>query len=778
MFRLSQANPGTNIVTKVVENAKKFGVVLPLEFAKETSDRENIISQLLVTLSDESKIAEYFTDFLIVNKIPWTKTRDLMLKALTAQASGGNVEQVLDFALKHYVRKLNFPQTKDIIESGLKLQAASRNINVFQVLNDALDNKPPTISFVGLAPDSSKDIFTLNRLVALTLNKNEEDTEMLRRELIKSLDTLQRTREVDDRLKSIIQTLDTITFNEQLTNITRFCTRVFEISMEDPVMLAFRRLLLQIKLGIEFRAQFLSDYESNITSPRIKDPSTEPGQNEKLREFGDYLKTIQSSTLPYTFIKVAQPASDQIKNKSIPAADDEFQKFLTNALEKVNALKVGLGSMKSLPENAVPAALKSKVETVIGGAEDLVANVETQINSFLTSYKSGIFSDPAVALTEFLKIWDKFTDNLTKQIQALPVNLPEILKSGQQAINTIAVQFGFDPRIFENAFGLLIGASAALSLASGDLKGVLSAVVALIAADDNLVRVEAAKSLGKPVPKRTDQTINLAQLEQAFRNMGATNDQLNTLLSLDQYAGSVKATVADREATLVKRMTTEIKTNSSSNIDAPLAGNKEIQQEYARFYAYLQEVNKNLSYYLDFIDTLVKQFRTDPKNEKLLLAKTGPALQRRATIEATVVEIRSKLAKYKSYSLIVQNVQKRNRLIMDLQVIVPELEKYMATGISIADLFLQPNGLRDKMKEMSDSLIQDRDRLFKEMQRLKDSPRVPIRFKDVPTNPSVITTPVNNKIEPEKPITPDFLGTNEELSMFPSFSTFDERPRR
>ena len=31
---------------------------MPLEFAKETSDRENIISQLLVTLSDESKIAE------------------------------------------------------------------------------------------------------------------------------------------------------------------------------------------------------------------------------------------------------------------------------------------------------------------------------------------------------------------------------------------------------------------------------------------------------------------------------------------------------------------------------------------------------------------------------------------------------------------------------------------------------------------------------------------------------------------------------------------------
>jgi hypothetical protein len=114
---------------------------------------------------------------------------------------------------------------------------------------------------------------------------------------------------------------------------------------------------------------------------------------------------------------------------------------------------------------------------------------------------------------------------------------------------------------------------------------------------------------------------------------------------------------------------------------------------------------------------------------------------------------------------------------MDLQVIVPELEKYMATGISIADLFLQPNGLRDKMKEMSDSLIQDRDRLFKEMQRLKDSPRVPIRFKDASTNPSVITTPVNNKIEPEKPIFPEFLGTNEELSMFPSFSTKNEGPR-
>ena len=79
MFRLSQADASSNIIDKLTENAKKFGVVLPLEFAKEQSDRENIISQLLVSMPD-SLVAQYFTDFLIVHKIPWPKTRDLMLK--------------------------------------------------------------------------------------------------------------------------------------------------------------------------------------------------------------------------------------------------------------------------------------------------------------------------------------------------------------------------------------------------------------------------------------------------------------------------------------------------------------------------------------------------------------------------------------------------------------------------------------------------------------------------------------------------------------------------
>ena len=810
MFRLSQADASSNIIKKLTDDAKKFGVVLPLEFAKEQSDRENIISQLLVSIPD-SLIAQYFTDFLIVHKIPWSKTRDLMLKALAAPASGGKVSQVLDFALKHYTRKYNFNQTREIIDNGLKLQNTSRNINVFNVLSDALDNKAPSIGFVGFAPDNAADVFALNKLVALSLNKNENELEMLRREFIKSLDELENIREIDDRTKAITQTLESIEFNNQLTNIVKYCTEVFQIQMNDRELLAFRRLIVQLKLGLEFRTQIFSDLESTKTAPIKRDTSPDPGQDEKLIEMLRELGRAPSASTN-TFIKVAvektaqaagvvptgppslvgvagtptavtpptgtPPAGTPPAGTTPPAEGttpkaaeepDGFSKLLEGAQKALNGLQSGIGFIPGLGTVlGLPPAQQSQVQGAINGITSQLGSLAKELEGLQKKYEAGVFTDPQKALEEFLKIWDPITEEIKRQVAKLPDYLPAVLDAAENGLEKIAETLKIKKEIVFNPLGIAISAFGTASGISGDLKGVLSSIVALIAANDNLVRLSAGKTLGREVPKAKNIGINPDDLEAAFRSMGANQDQLNTLISLDKYATSVKATIADREQTLLKRMTTEVKTSTGSNIDAPLAENKEIQREYSRFYVYLREANLTMSYYLDLISTLVQQFRINPDNEKLLLAKTGPALQRRAQIEALVVDVRSKLAKYKSFTIIADNVQKRSRLIMDLQVLVPELEKYMASGISIADLFLQPNGLRDKLKEMLDSLVQDRDRLYKEIQKTKES-RKPIIKKLPSTRPQTKPT-----LTPQTKIssginldTPEYLGNNPEQAIIP-----------
>lgn len=789
MFRLSQADASSNIIDKLTENAKKFGVVLPLEFAKEQSDRENIISQLLVSMPD-SLVAQYFTDFLIVHKIPWPKTRDLMLKALAAPASGGNVEQVLNYALKHYTRKYNYNQTKEIIEGGLKLQNTSRNINIFNVLSDALDNKAPSIGFVGFAPDSAADVFALNKLVALSLNKNEGALEMLRREFIKSLDELENIREIDDRTKAITQTLESIEFNTQLTNIVKFCTEVFKISMNDRVLLAFRRLIVQLKLGLEFRTQIFSDLESTKTSPLKRDTSPDPGQDEillkTLREtFGprastnSFIKVADivpppgspSLTPPGTAGSAATPPSGTPAAGTTPAAAPEnaFSEFLRGAQEALKGLQGGIGNIPTITSRlGIPPDKQKQLDDAIKGITDQIGTLAKGLEELKVKVDTGVFTDPQKALEEFLKIWDPITEEIKKQIAKIPENLPAILQKGEDGLKSLAKQLNIKEEIVLSPLGIAISSFGIASGLSGDLKGVLGSVLTLLAADENLARLNSGKSLGRPVPKAKNIGINPDDLEAAFRSMGANQDQLNTLISLDKYATSVKATIADREQTLLKRMTTEVKTSTGSNIDAPLAENKEIQREYSRFYVYLREANLTMSYYLDLISTLVQQFRMNPDNEKLLLAKTGPALQRRAQIEALVVDVRSKLAKYKSFTIIADNVQKRSRLIMDLQVLVPELEKYMASGISIADLFLQPNGLRDKLKEMSDSLVQDRDRLYKEIQKTKES-RKPI-IKKLPSTlkrPKQTLTPQTNISSGINLDTPEYLGDNPEQAIIP-----------
>ena len=749
--RLAAPSGGAaSIIDNILANAKKFGS-LPAELAKELSARESIISQLLVTVPDEAKIEKYFTDFLFVYKIPWSKTSELMTKALGAPVNGATVESVLDFALEHYKRKRNISQTRQIVDDGLKLQSTSRLMNVFQMLNDALLNKPTSMNAAQFSPDSMKDMFVFNRLLGLTFAKPEEDLEMLRREFITSLDELERTREVDDRYKSIFQALQSIEFNEQLTNITKFVTNFFEIQSRDPAMLAFRRVLVQLKLGVEFRRQFFSDFESEKTSIKIRDESGQPGKAEQDKELAEQIKRSLGKNDQYNFVRIAQTAPEKdVKLK--------FSAFLTDTIEKLAVVKAGLqtvGNSKDATFSNINPALKKVIDPAI----NVVDTVITQINSLKSTIDSSTFNLEEASKV-FYKTWDSLGKNLVKTFDGLvlPGSFPDLKK-----LEDFARAFGIEPKVFENIFGILIGFETVRSLFSGNFKTAITGALSLVMANENYKKVELSKIVGKPVPK-SEFTIDAKTLEEAFRGLNANQGILNDLITLNVYAKSVRATIQDRENTLVSKMTTQVKTNSSSQIDAPLAANKDIQQEYSRFYEYLKIVNNNLNYYMDLMDALVKETRTLPENDKKILQNTGTVLQNRAEVEALVTEVRSKLAKYKSYALTVGNVQKRNRLIMDLGVLIPELEKYMATGISIADLFLSPGGLSSKMKEMSDSLVEDRNKLFAEMEKVKKIQKVPVRFRTGPKPPT-------------KPNAPKFLGTNEQESMTPTFSTFEDRPK-
>jgi hypothetical protein len=746
----------TSVLDSILANAKKFGV-LPATFAKELIDRESIITQMLITIPDEDKIVKYFSDFLFVNKVPWSKTRDLMSKALTAPSSGADVESVLDFALVHYVRKHNISQTKSIIDEGLKLQNSSRLTNIFDMLTDALENKPISMTGLQFSPDNVKDIFVFNRLVALSLNKNEEDTEMLRRSYVEALDELERTREVDDRYKAIFQMLQSNELAIQLTNITEFVTRMFELSINDPVLLAFRRVMIQLRIGVEFRKQFFSDVESNKTSEGpLRDTSGDRTEEDKNKEFIESLKTRFSSEYNYNFVKLADTvpvvpaaggtpatpaATPAASQPSIPVdMKDKISGFLsdTNAtltkmIEKLSTLKAGLEAVKNNPTDPAYQGVSSVFIKAINPCLNIVNEAITKINALKSKVST---LNPDNLYEEFNKIWETMGANLVTKFKELTdgLDLPSF-----DDIKEFAAKLGIQPELLDNLFTGIIAAEAVFS---GNLKTLLIGSFSLFAANRNITQEKLRVIVGKPVPKSTG-TIDTQTLGEILRNLNIRQDQINDLIALKAYADAVKATIADRENTLVSKMTTAVKTNSDAQINAPLASNKEIQQEYSRFYEYLKEVNYNLNYYMDLIDTVVKLVRSLPENEKSVLQKTGPLLQQRASVEALITDVRSKLAKYKYFKLTAYNVQKRNRLMMDLQVLIPELEKYMATGISIADLFLTPGGLASKMKEISDSLIEDRDKIYAEMQKLKKVQKIPIRFKQVPVSTTNTPAPSN-----------------------------------
>jgi hypothetical protein len=736
----SSSSQVTSILDSIQANAKKFGS-LPATLAKELSERESIITQMLITIPDESKIVKYFSDFLFVNKIPWSKTSAIMTKALGAASNGAQVEGVLDFALAHYIMKRNISQTKNIIDEGLKLQNSSRLTNIFGMLADALQNKPVSMMSLQFSPDNIKDIFVFNRLVALSLNKDDESSEKLRASYIQSLDELERTREVDDRYKAIFQMLQSIELAKQLTTITEFVTRMFEISINDPVLLAFRRVMIQLRIGVEFKKQFFSEYESEKTSDGIRDTSGDRNQDDKDRELLETLKSFRSSSFKdYKFVKLAQTNPVSVPLISTPELKSKVEGFLKGASEnlqemqkKFNELKAGLEAAQKDPTGTIITAASGQLLATIEPAIRLINDAISKIND-LTKELSTLKPE------ELSKKFDEIMKTLgSKLITDIASKITDNLPSFKD-VEDFAKQLGIRPELLNNIF---TGIIAAETVFSGDLKTSLTGAFSLIFANDNIIKEKLRALLGISVPKQSAGLDNKT-LAETLRSLNINQSITNDIINLKIYADAVKQTIADRENTLVSKMTTQIKTNSDAQINAPLAANKDIQQEYSRFYEYLKIVNNNLNYYMDLIDTIVKQVRSNSQNEFLILQKTGPLLQQRASVEAVITDVRSKLAKYKSYALIVGNVQKRNKLIMDLGVLIPELEKLMGTGISIADLFLSQGGLSSKMKEMSDSLIEDRDRLFAEAEKVKKIQKIPVRFKQT-----------NNPVSSNKPVVGD-----------------------
>lgn len=707
----NSTNPVDRFVGRVMEFAQDQGKNAE-KLQQELGEREVLISQLLQYMP-EQLLAKYFDEFLFVRDIPWTMTREFMGKAVKAEDLGGNAREVLDFALVFYDKRRNFGNTISIIDSALELQPQMRNVNIFKALKESLSgSRSAGISFMLIGSQNVDKAIVLNKLIGMVAARGAEDLEVLRREYQKSKDQLQRKREVSDRFRGIYDTLLSMEFQSALKRNVQFITEQFALAANDPDVQAFARILYDIKLGQEFRKEAFAPLEGRSTAETSPSSSSLPQGTRDLRAKSNF-----------RFVK-AQAAKKSIT----PAFRKDFHDYIAKLLERNNFLLQVNNSINKNDPLAVN--LSKQVEPFLKSTNTILTDILTKIKGQNPDFQS-LYDNYFDALGNYdsienilsqsgVKLKKSQIDNMFVKISQGNAN-PIITPPGA-AVNVTGDTSGIaggsgrlfsqeladlSTKLFQGVAGVTVVGGVLL----GDLKSALAAGTALFLHSKNKDAINIAKTAGLEVPKDQTDEQTLKTAEEVFLSLGANNQQVKEYLANAEFIKEVSSNINIYEKNLLLIIDAEVR-NSDGSGSAPLESPEKVDKAYKDFMDYLRQANQVVSRQVDLVDTLFAIASKSP--DATVQQKLGSLTNLKQDTFGVVETIRAKISEFGSLAVIIGNIQKQKFLMQKLKEILPQLDKYLATGLSAADVLAGEGGLLEKVRDYINIERDSYNKLYKQ----------------------------------------------------------------
>lgn len=382
-FKSISSDPYSEAWAKITNFAAAQGISAE-RIMRELDERDPIIRSMLVKGLDEDSVARYFDEFLFKKSIPWSKTKQIFHEALnSSNLPYISLATALDFALEHYDQKADILLTLEIMKKIRDLQPSMPEIRLYPVVIDALKGRYSSVEFYELSEKNELQALLIQNLIGLAYKMPGSDLETFRVQFRKNQDKLERLREIDDRYKAIFGALLEDEFNRTMTRVTQFLTNLFQLSANDPKILAVQRILVGLKMGQAARKQFFSPLEQRkISTFEPDEVSSKP-------------KSIFNSIDDNRFVKVAAEVSKVPEQKIVTLNAEKNEKLvflMQKILTFVNALESGYLEIKKNPAkynyNPTRRSVSGPIqETSLDKALKILSNVKIQINETITALK-------------------------------------------------------------------------------------------------------------------------------------------------------------------------------------------------------------------------------------------------------------------------------------------------------------------------------------------------------------------------------------------------------
>lgn len=722
-------NSGVKSVNEMLLNmAEKRGQLAQLTGA-DLQKRDVLISRLL-TLTSEDNVIRIISKGLSEYAIPFEDFIEICDEAINATyKSGEDINKVLQFVLLHYRTIQNPGLTKRVLEDASYLQSKFRAIPVFDILISTFMGNADEYMNNPLFWGKDMDSFNMMQdLIGLATKRKAEDYELLRRDYQYNVNRKIRALEIADQQKAIADMLESNEFvNAEIAAIQEVA-KIFNESQTNPRLKMFGRLFRELKLGQEFKSQFLSGIQGDQTAITTYDRRKNLPDVKRVTS-SKTAQTIPGLSLPSV---APQPTGSPIQK---PAA---VQQTSAEAESVFNKNKPNIQRTLTLLIQDV-----NKVLNVISNNPSLGATTKT-LTRTVNAFNSLLKDVPNLTSKQFELRFYPEVNRTGSELQMQSMSAKKSTASSNRFIKVSQFSAAPNPSMdpfFDAALTVIGGLGVLNAFLQGDIAGGLGLAAAGWLLFQQYAYATAPKVLGRNLPKNQLTPQQVQRSAKMFEALGATQAESKTLVTLEQYRQSVKQVINNFESALSAKIEGEVSRGKdiSSIASAPP---QEIKREYQEYYNLLLDATKIIQYENGLIDNL-KQRAMQLQGQNKLLA-TNNILDLKSEVSKDLREFfLAKLRKYKSFTLFAENYQKAQLVLRQVKSLVPDLQTMLGVGINVSNLIMRPGGILEALRNLIDLEKNNKERLISSV--LSKDPDAFKKFY----NTQVVKSPTNAPLSQE-----------------------------
>lgn len=693
------------IADRIMEVAASMGEQAKTE-AQKIAERDVLLSQLFLKYGgNEQDVIDFINRSLFQVKLSHDELIELTDITIQAAAqSGQSIKEINDFALAH-IQKIQNPQlTKTVIEEATKLKSMFRSIPVFEILaNDFSPGSYPNAEQYVDNPlmfgSDPANFLLLQELRAMTTKRNTEQVELIRREYEDRLRNKQKSIEVANRKRAIVDMMESIEYLDAETAAVNKVSEIFQASVLNPNVKMFRRLFRDLKAGQVLKDEFLGGMQFKSTEIPFEEikktqPTTvrvptvrgsESNNNIVVAQALPAMPNINLSQSPATETAVDPAKADETFNKNKKLVNQ----MLNNQINDAN------NALKAISGNAGMARIANILSRLITSLNDIRVNLPSMKSSTFTSKFFPIINQTGIELK-------LEAENLAKVAPAQQkTNLPGVQAATKSFVKLAAPPYptpATSPRNFatynpnadpwvEGGLVVLAGASFLATLAEGDLAGAGAiAAGAWLLYQQNLA-LKVPRVVGRPLPKNMLTANQIKASQKAFESMFGSSQEAQTLITLRQYRDNAKDVIINLESNLMARIEGEVARGKSSSSIAS-APPEAMKKDFDQFVNFLNNAIKVIQYENNLVDTL-RQRALNKITKVNPLVNTNLMAYKAQLLKDLREFFLEKKRRYSSFAVVVDNFIKSSRLINFIRREIPFARNFMeASGASVADMVL------------------------------------------------------------------------------------------